>query len=135
MGAGVFWMHMASFAVYNALIGYLLVHREEQDFRGLLFFSIAMGVHFLVNDYGLRRDHKATYRRVGRWILSLGILLGWGTGLATTIGSAAVGVLFAFLAGGVVLNVLKEELPAERQSRFFPFACGAAGYALLLLSL
>lgn len=27
-GAPVFWLHMASFSVYNALIGYLLLHRE-----------------------------------------------------------------------------------------------------------
>src|SRR5918911_5397718 len=25
-GAGVFWLHVASFTVYNALIGYLLLH-------------------------------------------------------------------------------------------------------------
>ncbi len=30
---GVFWVHIASFAVYNALIGYLLMHRED---KGLL---------------------------------------------------------------------------------------------------
>jgi hypothetical protein len=33
------------------------------------------------------------------------------------------------------LNVLKEELPEERQSRFWAFALGAAIYALLLLTL
>jgi hypothetical protein len=30
------------------------------------------------------------------------------------------------------LNVLKEELPERRQSRFSAFAVGAAGYATLL---
>ena len=28
-GAGVFWLHTVSFALYSALIGYLLLHREE----------------------------------------------------------------------------------------------------------
>lgn len=40
---------------------------------------------------------------------------------------------FAFLAGGMILNVLKEELPEERESRFTAFLSGAAGYAALLL--
>lgn len=31
------------------------------------------------------------------------------------------------------MNVLKEELPEERQSRFWAFALGAAAYAALLL--
>ena len=130
---GVFWLHISSFTVYNALIGYLLVHREEQDMSGLLFFSVAMAVHFLVNDYGLRQDHKDAYGSLGRWVLAAAIIIGWVAGLATNVSGAAVGVLFAFLAGGVVLNVLKEELPEERQSRFSPFVLGAATYTVLLL--
>lgn len=132
-GIGVFWLHVTSFAVYNALIGYLLAHRGEEGSRGLIMFFVAMALHFLVNDYGLRQDHKTAYRRVGRWILSMAIAAGWMIGLVTEISTAATGTLFAFLAGGVVLNVLKEELPEERQSRFLPFALGAASYAFLLL--
>ncbi|WP_348249527.1 hypothetical protein [Leptolyngbya sp. GB1-A1] len=41
--------------------------------------------------------------------------------------------MFAFLAGGVVLNGLKEELPEERESRFWAFAMNAIGYAAPLL--
>ena len=40
-----------------------------------------------------------------------------------------------FLAGGVILNVLKEELPEEKKSRFLPFAFGAGVYTVLLLLL
>jgi hypothetical protein len=47
----------------------------------------------------------------------------------------AIALLFAFLAGGVILNVLKEELPEERQSRFWAFALGAGIYTVLLLAL
>ncbi len=132
---GIFWLHILSFGVYNALIGYLLVHREEQDVRGLLFFFVALAFHFLINDYGLRQDHKETYERLGRWILSAAILIGWVAGLATQVNQATTDVLFAFLAGGIILNVLKEELPEERQSRFSAFALGAAAYAILLLFL
>ena len=36
--------------------------------------------------------------------------------------------------GSVVLNVLKEELPDDQDSRFWPFALGAAAYSALLLA-
>ncbi|MDV2992514.1 MAG: hypothetical protein N4J56_002168 [Chroococcidiopsis sp. SAG 2025] len=39
---GVFWLHVVSFALYNALIGYLLLHREEPGVQSLLFFFMAM---------------------------------------------------------------------------------------------
>ena len=128
----VFWLHIGAFALYNALIGYLLLHREEQDVRGLLFFAGAMALHFLVNDYGLRQDHGESYQTAGRWILSAAILVGWAMGWMIQVSDIAVNVLFAFLAGGVILNVLKEELPEERQSRYSPFVAGTALYAELL---
>ncbi len=40
-------------------------------------------------------------------------------------------IVLAFLAG-VVLDVLKEELPERRRSRFWAFALDAGGYAALL---
>ena len=135
VSAGAFWLHIASFGLYNGLVGYLLVHREEQDTRGLIYYALAMALHFLVNDFGLRSHHREDYRRVGRWILATAAVAGWVLGLATQISEALVGVLFGFLAGGVILNVLKEELPEERNSRFWPFAGGAALYAAFLLML
>jgi hypothetical protein len=53
----------------------------------------------------------------------------------TPVPELVLALLFAFLAGGVVLNVLKEELPDERESRFWPFLAGAGAYAALLLAL
>ena len=131
--AGVFWIHISSFAVYNALTGYLLLHRLNAGLGALFLFAFAMAVHFVVNDYGLRRDHKERYHRIGRWLVTAGLVLGWAVGALTEIPEATIAVLTAFLAGGIIMNVLKEELPEERRSRFWAFASGAAFYATLLL--
>ena len=130
---GVFWLHITSFSFYNGLIGYLLVHREEPGVKNLFFFFIALGLHFMANDFGLREDHRSTYHRTGRWFLAAAIIAGWAIGIATEISEAAIAVLFAFLAGGIILNVLKEELPEDRQSRFWSFAVGAGAYTVLLV--
>ena len=132
---GVFWLHIASFSIYNGLIGYLLLHREQPGIISLLLFSGAMALHFVVNDSGLREHHKHIYDRIGRFLLAAAIIVGWVLGSATEIGRAAIAVLFAFLAGGVILNVLKEELPEERESRFWAFALGAGIYTAVLLTL
>lgn len=129
----VFWLHMGSFALYNVLIGYLLLQREDAGALSLLFYFIAMGLHFLTTDHALREHHKHRYDRVGRWVLAAAVLLGWALGLLGQLPEAAIGLLFAFLAGGVVLNVLKDELPEEREANFGAFALGSGGYAALLL--
>lgn len=131
-GIGVFWLHMASFAVYNALVGYLLVHGDAAGLRALLFYSIAMAVHFAIIDHALRHDHRETYKRVGRWILAAAIVAGWALGRMTEVSAAATGTLVAFLGGGIIMNVMKEEEPGA--ACFLPFLAGAVAYAALLLA-
>ena len=94
-----------------------------------------MGLHFAVTDFGLREHHKDAYGRVGRWMIAAAVLLGWAIGFAGDVSEATLAMILAFLAGGVILNVLKEELPEERESRFWAFAFGAGAYATLLLML
>lgn len=131
--AFTFWLHIASFAAYNLLIGYLTANREQAGAAAGLFYVVAMGLHFLTNDFGLWHDHRQAYDHTARWLLAAAVIAGALVGLLQDVPEAVVTTLFAFLAGGVVLNVLKEELPEERRSRFWPFAAGAAGYAALLV--
>lgn len=131
----LFRVHVATFAVYNLLVGYLLLHREESGVVGLATYAVAIGLHLFVIDHGLHNRHGRSYHRYGRWTLSGAILAGFAIGAVTTVGEVLPGLLLSFLGGGVVLNVVKEELPAEHESRFWAFALGAFGYAFLLLAL
>ncbi|OZC01699.1 hypothetical protein [Rubricoccus marinus] len=132
-GAGVFWVHMASYGVYNVLVGYLLAWGESRTTSGVLLFALAMAFHFVVNDTGLRHDHKERYLHVGRWLLAGAVVLGCGLGFVTEVSEATIAALLGILGGSVILNVLKEELPEERESRFWPFLAGAVAYSALLL--
>lgn len=131
----VFWIHMTSFGIYTALIGYLLLHLERRTVLALAFFAVAMALHFLVTDFGLNEDHKEQYRSWGRWVLVVALFIGLAVGYLTEISDVLIVILVAFLAGGIILNVLKEEIPQERRSRFWAFALGAGVYAALLLTL
>lgn len=133
--AGVFWIHIMSFVFYNAIIGYLLIREEFESDWGMVFFFIAMGVHFITNDKMLWETHKEDYDRYGRWLLAVAIVAGWGIGALTEVDELLISFLVALLAGGIVLNVLKEELPEERESSFTAFCTGAVLYSMLLLLL
>ncbi|MDQ3890931.1 MAG: hypothetical protein M3312_10335 [Actinomycetota bacterium] len=131
-GSLAFWFSIGSFALYTGLIGYALAGEARIGVATLVLFAVAMALHFVVTDFGLRDHHKDAYTRIGRWLLAASVLLGWLLSWATEIPETALLAVLAFLAGGVVLNVLKEELPERRRSRFSAFALGAAGYAVLL---
>jgi len=130
---GIYWLHIVSFTLYNALIGYSLFHREEPGLGNLLIYTLVMGLHFAVNDFGLSQDYPSAYRNSGRWIVTAAIIAGAVVGWGSELSEVGISLLFSFLAGSIVLNVLKEELPEERQSKFSAFALGAFGYTVLLL--
>ena len=92
-----------------------------------------MGLHFVVNDFGLSQDYQSAYRHSGRWIVAMAIVVGSVIGWGSEISEVAISLLFSFLAGSIVLNVLKEELPQERKSKFSAFVLGAFVYTILLL--
>lgn len=99
-----------------------------------LFKSIvAFALHFMVADFGPWKDHMSDYDRSGRYLLVASLIAGWAVGYLYTMPEIRVIIMAAFLGGGVVLNVLKEELPGERMGRILPFVIGVIGYALLLL--
>jgi len=129
----VFWLHIASFSLYNLLIGYTMVHRDEEGATALFLFTVAMGFHFLINDFGLLQHHQKIYVQKGRWFLALAAIGGWGIGTFVSIAELYVMIIFAFLAGGIILNILKEELPDERQSRLEAFIAGAILYSIILI--
>jgi hypothetical protein len=129
----VFWVHIVFFAFYNLLIGFLLVHRDTPGLTELALFTIAMVFHFAINDHGLHDHYAQRYRSVGRWVLSVAVLLGWLIGALIPIAEVGVALMFAFIGGGTILNTLKEELPEERKSNYWAFIAGIIIYTLLLL--
>ena len=131
--SAIFWLHIGASSVLITVIAYLLNHREDASDAGLALYFAAMMLHFVTADFGSRSDHREQYDRLGRWILVAATLGGWLLGVLVELPEIAIGCLFAFVAGGVVLLVMKEELPEERQSYFLPFLCGAVLYAALVL--
>lgn len=129
----VFWIHTLSFAIYSALLGYLFREVAQRGWLEFIFLFIALALHFIVIDVGLREHHQHVYDHIGRWILAGAIIFGWAIGQAFSFNAAAVSTVWAFMAGSIILNVLKEELPQEQESDFRFFMTGAVGYAVLLL--
>jgi hypothetical protein len=134
----VFWVHIGSFAIYNALFGYLLHHTARTVDCLLLFGAVAL--HYLVNDYKLREHHQGAYDRTGRWALAGAVLMGWAIGQWSnpemgSLQSIGVAVTQALLAGGVLLNVFKTELPQHEESDFKSFILGTGIYTGILVLL
>jgi hypothetical protein len=129
----VFWIHVGVFGAYAWLVSYLLVDSLETGPVRIGFYAVAMGLHFLSVGHGMHREYGALYDRIGAWVLSSCAFAGWATGMLINLDKPLVAILLGFLAGGVIVNTMIEELPREKEGRFVPFVLGAVVYTTLLM--
>jgi hypothetical protein len=128
-------VHMGGFFLYCALVSYTMSRESERGIHFLIFYLVAMSLHFLGSDHALRREYGGWYDNRGKWILAGGVLAGWCVALLSPLSIEVLATLMGFVGGGVVMNSLIAELPKEKEGRFWPFCAGAAAYAVLLLLL
>jgi hypothetical protein len=128
----VFWLHIGLSSILVFTIAYLLNHRDDTSIAGLAIYFVAMALHFVTANFGTRLDHPDLYDRAGRWVLVAATVAGWAMGLLVELSSAAIGFAFGFVSGAIILTVLKEELPEERESRLVPFVAGVVIYGALV---
>lgn len=134
--AATFGVHLGAFAAYNVGVAYTLAPRVADEVLGAALFTIAIAVHVLVVDRGLSAHYPGRFHRVGRFLLSGALLLGWAwSALSPEVSVLAVSLLTAAVAGTVLLTVFKEELPSARRSRFGWFALGLVVYSAVLITL
>ena len=131
--AGVYWLHLGSFMVYNVLITYTMALRLRTGLAFAVLFTIAMGLHFVLTDRSLEEHYPRRFPRSGRLLLAGALLAGWllDAFLAPT-STLLVALLTALLGGSILLNVFKEELPSTGRSSYPWFLVGLVLYAGLL---
>lgn len=79
--------------------------------------------------------HKGVYQRIGRWVLTVAIVVGWVVGATSVISPVLVTLLLSFLAGGIVLVVLEEEFSRDHPSSFPAFVVAVALYMAVQISI
>jgi hypothetical protein len=132
-GAGVYWLHLGSFVVYNGLITYTMALRLRTGIAFALLFTVAMGLHFVLTDRSLEEHYPRRFAGSGRLLLAAGLVAGWAlAAVFAPTSPVLVAVLTALLGGSILLNVFKEELPSTGRSSYGWFMVGLTLYAGLL---
>jgi hypothetical protein len=130
-----FWFPFIAYAIFNFFVGYAVVDKDDPDVQPLALFTFAITLHYFVNDYSLNRNHGQTYQQIGKWILILSLFLGWFTGISVTLLEPAIALIGAFIAGGVMMNVIRHELPKTNPNSLATFLVSAFIYTIILLAI
>ena len=126
--------YAALFLVYNFLAGAGLAEEALEGALNLGIYVLALGLHLLFNDLFLLHLCPDAYH--WRWRAALAIMPAIGCALA--IGFALPdGVLYgmlALIAGSMILNVVRHELPSPQNFRSGAFVAGIIVYATLIIA-
>lgn len=126
-------LSLASYSLLNFLVGYAVADKDDPDIRPLFLFTIAMGLHYFVVDFSQSKKHGKEYDQTSKWILVGSLFLGWLLGEKVTISETAVALISAFIAGGMMMNVIRHELPKENPNHLGAFILSALLYSGILL--
>lgn len=128
-----FAVRITAFAAYNLLLGIFLTTNPPGTMVAQTVVIIALSMHFIMVDRHLRSRHRHAYDRLGRWVVAPSILIGAIAGGMQFLPQWLLEFMFALLAGGMILNVLGQELPHKAQGQLLPFTTGAALFGALFV--
>ena len=117
MLAGVFFM-------YNLPVGYTLPKFPLTENLALVVVTVALALHILGNDHQIRAAGAAMFDRYLRWLLAAAVLIGWSAGALLDLPKEMVVLSTAILAGGIIANVMFEEVPRKSAEQRTPFLLG-----------
>lgn len=130
----IYGLHLAMFCLYNFLITYTMSLRAQTSMLATLVFTFAMALHFVLTDRKFCRFYVVKFKQLGRFLLMSALLVGWLCSvLFDPVNVLLSAFMLAFLAGSVLLNVFREELPVARLTNYTWFSCGICLITLTLL--
>ncbi len=129
----VYSLHLAMFCLYNFLITYTMSLRAISSITATILFTLAMALHFVLTDRKFCRFYQVQFSHIGRFLLISALLIGWLCSVIfDPVNVLIAALMISFLAGSVLLNVFREELPAAGLTSYCWFAFGAVLITFIL---
>ncbi len=124
-GSWRFYLQLIGIALSNGIITYTMPLRVYVGHGFAILFSVAIGLHFVIQDQSLERTDRTKFKYFGRFILILALALGFLLSILNQPNNVfVVALLDAFLAGSILMNVFRNEIPSGEHSSFSWFVTG-----------
>jgi hypothetical protein len=108
------------YGIYSVQLGYLLASFRQPDLPTYLIAAAILGLHLMGIDHHLAHRHPVAFGALLRWVFAACCIAGWAIGAFTERLELLVMLSNAFVAGGIIVVAIREEL-ADRHARLLPF--------------
>nr|WP_138976346.1 hypothetical protein [Microbulbifer agarilyticus] len=121
------------FCVYYAQVGFLLGEWPSANIFGYLPLVCAFGLHFIGINFHLWKRYPVKYPKALRWLFALSLLLGWIASVTAEGIADVVKFSTMFVAGGIIITAMREEIPAQRDVNILYFLGSVTITAIFIL--
>ena len=127
-------IRLGLFGLVSYLYAYSLPSLLTTGFSYGILYTVAISAHVLLADRTLAQNHPKAFRQRFRWIGSFALVAGViHAAVLHPISDLALATATAFIGGGLLISVFREELPNAKQSRLGWFFMGLLSMTILLL--
>lgn len=131
----LYLLHLLMFGIYNFLITYTMSLRVDVSLVATILFTFTMALHFVLGDQKFCRLYPIRFDRLGRFVLICCLFMGWLCSVIfDPVNVLVLAFLTSFLAGSVLFNVFREELPSSTLSSYPWFILGVLLISICLLA-
>ena len=128
------WLQLFNVAAINYFYAYSLPSLITTGIVNGVLLTVAISAHVLLVDRYAAVHHPQRFRRRNRWMGSTALVLGFLHALLFhPVDAVTLAVATAFLGGGLLMGVFREELPDPNQARLPWLLAGCGGMGVLLL--
>ena len=127
-------LHTLNFAAISYLYAYSLPSLISTGLAYGVLFTIAISAHVLLADRTMAARHPTIFRTRTRWFGTAALVLGLlHAALLHPVADLHLAIATAFLGGGLLMAVFREELPAVNRTRLGWLVAGTVSMTSLLL--
>jgi hypothetical protein len=127
-------LHTLNFAAISYLYAYSLPSLISTGWAYGVLFTIAISAHVLLADRTMAARHPTIFRTHTRWFGTAALVLGLlHAALLHPVADLHLAIATAFLGGGLLMAVFREELPAVNRTRLGWLVAGTVSMTSLLL--
>ena len=123
-------LHGGGFFIYSMLCGYILANWSRPGLIPVLLAGSILTLHMLAVNYQVRKWNSRVFDNYFRWMFALALIIGWSVGAFLAIPKELEIIITGILAGGIITNIMNEELPDQEPHKIRPFI---AGVVLILI--
>ena len=117
-------LQILMYGIYSVQLGYLLASFRQPDLATYVLSAAILGLHLMGIDHHIAHRHPLAFSTLVRWVFAACCIAGWAIGAFSDGLSYSVLLSNAFVAGGIMVIALREELRDEH-SALVPFFAAA----------